>query len=88
MICSGVWRFLLIYIPSRIGRSYRKNIENPLFQHGPVLRGEVSWGCITSVQVRGKWCYIGASGLGTNGHEGTTIVDVEDPSNPKVVGVP
>jgi endonuclease YncB( thermonuclease family) len=34
-------RVLLIYIPSRIGRSYRKSIENPLFQHGPVLRGKI-----------------------------------------------
>ena len=43
------------------------------------------WGDTMQIEVRGKWCYIGASGLGPNGHEGTTIVDVEDPANPKVV---
>ena len=43
------------------------------------------WGDTMQMEVRGKWCYIGASGLGPNGHEGTTIVDVEDPANPKVV---
>jgi hypothetical protein len=41
MIYSGVWRFLLIFIPSRVGRSYRKSIENPLVQLGPVWRGKV-----------------------------------------------
>ncbi|MBT3352189.1 MAG: hypothetical protein HN400_12975 [Nitrospinaceae bacterium] len=41
------------------------------------------WGCITQVQVRGKWGFIGATGA--DGHEGTTVVDVEDPANPKVV---
>ncbi|MFC1491972.1 hypothetical protein ACFLQ0_05255, partial [Nitrospinota bacterium] len=41
------------------------------------------WGYITQVQVRGKWCFLGATGA--DGHEGTTVLDVEDPSNPKVV---
>ncbi len=43
------------------------------------------WGDTMQIEVRGKWCFVAASGLGTNGHEGTTVVDVEDPSNPKVV---
>ena len=41
------------------------------------------WGCITQVQVRGKWCFIGATGEG--GHEGLSILDVKDPANSKVV---
>jgi hypothetical protein len=49
MICSGVWRFLLIFIPSRVGRSYRKSIENPLIQLGPVWRGKVSIKRILSI---------------------------------------
>jgi hypothetical protein len=43
------------------------------------------WGDIMQVEVRGKWCFIGHSGLGMNGHEGTSILDVEDPANPQVV---
>jgi hypothetical protein len=34
---------LLIFIPSRVGRSYRKSIENPLVQLGPVWRGKVKF---------------------------------------------
>ncbi|MBT4432563.1 MAG: hypothetical protein HOC91_18795, partial [Nitrospinaceae bacterium] len=26
------------------------------------------WGDTMQMEVRGKWCYIGASGLGPNGH--------------------
>ena len=51
MIYSGVWRFLLIFIPSRVGRSYRKSIENPLVHLGPVWRGKVSVGALTSVKL-------------------------------------
>lgn len=43
------------------------------------------WGDVMQVEVRGKWCFIGHSGLGESGHEGTSILDVEDPANPRVV---
>ncbi|MFQ5895289.1 MAG: LVIVD repeat-containing protein [Nitrospinota bacterium] len=41
------------------------------------------WGDAFQIQVRGRWCFLGASGM--NGHEGTSILNVEDPSKPKVV---
>ena len=42
------------------------------------------WGDAFQVIVRDeKWCYLSASGM--EGHEGTSILDVEDPANPKVV---
>jgi hypothetical protein len=42
------------------------------------------WGDALQVNVRDtKCCYLAASGM--EGHEGTSILDVEDPINPKVV---
>ena len=42
------------------------------------------WGDAFQVIVReDKWCYVAASGM--NGHEGTSVLNVEDPRNPKVV---
>ena len=41
------------------------------------------WGDAFQIQVGGGLCYVAASGV--NGHDGMTILDVKDPSNPKIV---
>ena len=42
------------------------------------------WGDAFQVIVReNKWCYVAASGM--EGHEGTSVLNVEDPANPIVV---
>ncbi|MBT3353067.1 MAG: hypothetical protein HOC91_15505 [Nitrospinaceae bacterium] len=41
------------------------------------------WGDAFQIQVGGGFCYVAASGV--NGHDGMTILDVKDPSKPKIV---
>jgi hypothetical protein len=41
------------------------------------------WGDAFQIQVGKGICYVAASGV--NGHDGMTILDVRDPSNPKIV---
>ena len=41
------------------------------------------WGDAFQIQVGGGICYVAASGV--NGHDGMTILDVKDPSKPKII---
>ena len=41
------------------------------------------WGDAFQIQVGGGICYVAASGV--NNHDGMTILDVKDPTNPKII---